>query len=387
MARRKARGGGLSTVAWLSLVALSLWALGQAPWLAAETPSPPSIGHVERGPAVTPAPTAPPATPATRAPTVPIDPHSAWASAEACAATIKSLVTHPRADALRVASWNLHWFPNGRSGDHPSTAGGTDVEWMACAMASLRADVIAIQEVTTGPSARGSLLTLIDRLDVLTGGTWREVLDQCRGSRRQHVGFLYDASRVTFSDLRDVAELNPNAGACTGGLRPGVTGRLRFGDTELQLLTVHLDSGSTARDYNNRLTSVRRLTASFPSHATTPVLAIGDFNTMGCSECDLPADVEEEVTQLNRVFDPAGYRLINSRTEAPACSEHYDGKPQLLDRAATTLPADRVTFEMAGLCAELSCQRPRTTSPALSRLSDHCPIVVEVRFAGRRTSG
>jgi len=378
MARRKLRRGTLGMVVKLALFVLALWAAGQAPWLAAEAPGPTPARKPDRVPAVSAAPAAPPAP---RIPTVAIDPHSAWASAEACAATIATIVSQPRGDALRIASWNLHWFPNGRSGDQPSAAGGTDVEWMACAMASLRADVIAIQEVTTGPRGRTALLTLIERLDDLTSGKWREVLDECRGGRRQHVGFLYDSSRVTFADLHDVAALNPNAGACAGGLRPGVIGRLRSGTTELQLLTVHLDSGGTARDYNNRLKSIRRMTEAFPSRSVGPLLALGDFNTMGCGECELPADVAEEVLQLENLLTPAGYAFVHTDTNAPTCSEHFGGKPQLLDRAVTNLPAMHVKLEMAGLCAELACRRPRTTSAALSRLSDHCPIVVELTRA------
>jgi endonuclease/exonuclease/phosphatase family metal-dependent hydrolase len=376
MGKRTGPRGNTFAVALAVLLLVVVWIGGHAPWLAAEAPV--HLAQPTAQSVTPPMATQPIAEHAHRTPTVPIDPHSAWASAEACAATIGSLTAQPRGDALRIASWNLHWFPDGRAGQ-PSAAGGTDVAWMACAMASLRADVIAIQEVTSGPRGRTALLQLIDQLDQLTDGQWREYLDECNGGSRQHLGFLYDSARVTFTELHDVAELNPNRGACAGGLRPGASGQLRFRNIALQLITVHLDSGNTTRDYNNRLTSIRRLVATFGSRTTdTPVLALGDFNTMGCSECTLPADVEEEVTQLDSLLRPAGYHAVESHSELHPCSEHYAGKPQLLDRAVTTLPTARVNFEMAGLCAALACQRPRTTSPALSRLSDHCPIVVEV---------
>lgn len=356
------------------VLAAALWAAGRAQWLAADE----TIAPVNRQPTDDANSTAASKKATKRTPTVALDPQSAWASSASCTATIQAALAQPRSAGLRIASWNLHWFPNGRSGDELSAAGGTDVEWMACAMASLRADVIAVQEVTTGPTGRAALLRLIDRLAEITGGHWREYLDDCSGGRRQHLGLLYDASRVTMAELHDVAELNPHKGACAGGLRPGVSGRLRAGRIELQLTTLHLDSGETPRDYNNRLRSIRQFATSQRAPDSLPSIALGDFNTMGCSSCELPADVEEEVTQLGRLLTPAGYRFVEADAGTVTCSEHYEGIAQLLDRAVTTLPAARVRLEMAGLCAELTCKRPRTTSAALSRLSDHCPIVVEV---------
>lgn len=245
-------------------------------------------------------------------------------------------------------------------------------------MASLRADVIAVQEVTTAPAGRRALLTLLERLDQLTAGSWRFYLDDCADDGRQHLGFLYNTTRVHFDNPRSVAELNAYGSKCAKRLRPGVFGRVHVGSADIDLITVHLDSGSTARDYNNRLKSLRTLVHTFGGNATIPILTLGDFNTMGCTDCDPEADAIHETEQIEAILRGSPHHLVDSDSSAPNCSEHYAGQAQWLDRAVTTLPKERARFEMAGLCAELACQRPRTTSQALARLSDHCPIVIEV---------
>lgn len=367
------------------LVALALWLAGRAPWSSADskTEAPkvlvPTAATTPAGsdPAPSPSREAPSETRA-RIPTVALDPGSVWSSPQACEARIASVVAQPRDEALRIASWNLRWFPYGAK-NQPRKAGSTDVAWMACVMASLRADVIAVQEVMTNQPGRAALIRLMDRLDALTHGQWRSYLDECPGKRRQHVGFLYDSARVQVDQLREVPEINPHGSACAGGLRPGAAARLSWSGKEWELLTVHLDSGDEARDYGHRLQSVRALMEHLPAREHPSVLALGDFNTMGCERCAPPVPVADELHAVNQALRTAGYRQVSTTTDAASlCSHHYEGSAQLLDRAITTLPAARVHMEPAGWCAELACQRPRTTSLALARLSDHCPIVVTV---------
>ncbi len=383
MARRR-RSSGSGWLVWLGL-ALVFWLSGRSFWSSAESTRSPtspapevSRGQPNEAGESRPSSTAPPTTPPEpRTPTVAIDPQSVWASAAACEAALPAIVSMPRNSALRVASWNLHWFPYGTK-NNVSKAGGTDVAWMACAMASMRVDVIAVQEVMTSFPGRSALGRLLDRLDRLTKGHWESYVDACPGDRRQHVGFLYDSGRVQVDQLREVPELNAYGSACAKGLRPGVAARVRAGTHEIELVTLHFDSGGEARDYSHRLQSVRTLTRLFASHAHRQVLALGDFNTMGCERCVPPIGVDQELAELSRILDEAGYRGVVSTGAQPMCSHHFDGRAQLLDRAITTLPEEDVRLHPAGLCAELACQRPRTTSDALERLSDHCPVVVEI---------
>jgi hypothetical protein len=69
------------------------------------------------------------------------------------------------------------------------------------------------------------------------------------------VGFLWKGARVALLQRTDVWELNGAAtdNACARNLRPG---RYAWAKTpmgvDFHLLSVHLDSGRTSRDYTNR---------------------------------------------------------------------------------------------------------------------------------------
>ncbi|MEO1173131.1 MAG: hypothetical protein AAFX94_13935, partial [Myxococcota bacterium] len=69
-----------------------------------------------------------------------------WSDAQRCQELVSTGRVDRRADGtFRIAVWNVRWFPDG-SIDGVSRAGGTDLDWLACGMAWLNADVIAVQE-------------------------------------------------------------------------------------------------------------------------------------------------------------------------------------------------------------------------------------------------
>jgi hypothetical protein len=164
----------------------------------------------------------------------------------------------------RIASWNVRWFPLG-SDDGKNLAEHTDLDWLACAIAQLDVDVLAVQEFLDNAEARAARLDLIEKLDALTGGRHRIELDECAGGRRQHVGLLWNEARVTLDDVRSIAALNPKGAMCAASLRPGIGAHARFVDgTDLHVISVHLDSGEEARDYEHRGRSVRALASLLP---------------------------------------------------------------------------------------------------------------------------
>jgi hypothetical protein len=113
----------------------------------------------------------------------------------------------------RIGTWNLRWFPRGTArGNDPERR--TDVAWLACAIAELDVDVLAVQEVLDDPEARSAALALTARLDRLTGGRFKLGLDECKGSGRQHVGFLWNSKVVDIEQIEPLAALNPGKSAC-----------------------------------------------------------------------------------------------------------------------------------------------------------------------------
>ena len=159
-------------------------------------------------------------------------------------------------------------------------------------MAWMNTDLFALQEILATPDAEFSLNALRSELDRLTGGSWQVDLQACGGSSDQHVGFLWNGSRVALLQLADAWELNgaatsPAGSACAGNLRPGryASAKTPIG-LDFHILSVHFDSGTTNRDYTHRRQATQRIGQI--AVGGTPilkldrdVLVLGDYNTMG----------------------------------------------------------------------------------------------------------
>jgi endonuclease/exonuclease/phosphatase family metal-dependent hydrolase len=316
-----------------------------------------------------------------------IAPQSPFHSAEACERFVSERIVSAKKKSkprgtLRVGTWNLAWFPDGTAnGADPERA--RDVPWMACVIASLDVQVLAVQEVVQHPRGRAALLDLEARLDTLTSGRWKHVLDDCKDDGRQHLGFLYDSSRVTLEGTQMVSRINPGRNACDMRLRPGYAIGVRLGNTHARLLNVHFDSGQLARDADHRVTSFDRLLEELPElpgKRTAPVIALGDFNTMGCDGCEPKRSAQGELAQLEARASQALPKLSRIADEH-ACSEYYRGHGSLLDLVFVgNLGQGKAKLETHGICSELRCAKlGRSQSPpALTRLSDHCPLVLEL---------
>jgi endonuclease/exonuclease/phosphatase family metal-dependent hydrolase len=311
---------------------------------------------------------------------------SPFESRAACETYLRS---HPRPSehGPRIGAWNIRWFPYGTKDDHDPDR-RTDLEWLACAIASLDVDVLAVEEIVQDPGGRNALLDLLARLDTLTQGRWRAELDECPGSGRQHVGLLLDTTRVDLGTSEPIAALNPGRSACDRSLRPGYGAYLRFhAGPDLEVVVVHLDSGTTARDFNNRQRSLGRLgevaAAIERRERDSDLLVLGDFNTMGCKDCEPPVDADDEIAQLDARLGAISFRRV-PLPEARACTHYQRGHAGTLDHmlvrsAMQEMPAG-ARLEVHGVCRDLACNPPaRGEHPAaLDRLSDHCPIVLEL---------
>ena len=305
-----------------------------------------------------------------------------FASREAC---LESRPPRREAGVARIATWNVRWFPDGSPDDtvHP-----TDVEWLACAIAALRVDAIALQEIVLHERGRRALAELIAALDRRTGGRWEHRDDGCP-PESQHLVVLVDRARARIDRVEIISALHPHGDACAHRLRPGLAVSLTFdGGLDLTMLTLHLDSGTTARDHGNRRASMAALPRAIaPSLAADgDLVLLGDLNSMGCRGCAPPTDVAAENAALEAELAAAG--MVRVAPTQP-CSEYAGSQPSGLDHVAitrtTTELAEGARAEVSGACASLRCGRlPRGPDPAsLTRLSDHCPIVLELADADR----
>ncbi len=285
---------------------------------------------------------------------------------------------------VRIGTWNLKWFPDGKSGK-PKPGEGTEVRWMACAIAGLQVQALAVQEVVQHHRGRIAVDDLLNHLDRYTGGRWRARLDDCPDDGRQHVGLLFDSSRLQVSAIRSLPSINPGRNGCDRRLRPGFAAYLRFpGGADLHLLTVHLDSGVSARDHANRRKSwdaIGKAVAAMRK-GDRDVVVLGDFNTMGCKKCSPDVLAEEETRGLQAALGGDGTGLRRLET-SPGCTHYYKGRGEALDLVLATRDMQELArgagARACGVCAELACGKPGGEArEALFRLSDHCPVVIEL---------
>jgi predicted extracellular nuclease len=283
-----------------------------------------------------------------------------------------------------VGAWNLHWFPDGGPGER-APEDGADLDWLACTIAYLRVDVLAVEEIKAGPRPRQALDGLASRLSALTGSSFRALLDDCPKASSQHVGLVYDERRAKLEKQATLRELNPHGEPCKDQLRPGLAGHFRFpGGLDLTVVAAHLKSGGERRSFELRARSFQAFAeAAAAARKLTgdrDVLLIGDMNTMGCPDCSPPVAEEEELRAVDRTlagFTPPLRRLA----AAPGCSYSYSGRKSLLDWAAAfdlaELPSGRAA-SVSGYCEALGCDTSAEPPRSLRRLSDHCPVVVDI---------
>jgi Endonuclease/Exonuclease/phosphatase family len=255
-------------------------------------------------------------------------------------------------------------------------------------MAWVNTDLFALLEILATPDAEFSLNALRVELNRLTGGSWQVDLQACGGPSSQHVGFLWNGSRVTLLRLTDVWELNgaataPAANACVGNLRPGryALAKSPIG-LDFHLLSVHLDSGKTSRDYQHRRQSAQRIGQI--GVGNTPileldrdVLVLGDYNTMGRDDPP-PVSAQEEIAVFDQELVPGFRRLPMT----PTCTEYHRGEGSTLDHLVVSTGMQEVaaTARITGYCALAECAPINGPMPAASqRLSDYCPVVVDIQ--------
>ncbi len=280
--------------------------------------------------------------------------------------------------SARFASWNLRWFPDGEPREG---AAGTDLRWLACTLAWLDVDVLAVQEVKQTPAAELALAQLLAEVNRLSRGRYVARLDDCGSRVTQHVGLVWNEARVTVSDVETIAALNPRGSACQDQLRPGLAARVRLpGGLDLTAVSAHFKSKTDERAFELRSKSFAAVPGVMAELARrsrdSDVLLLGDLNTMGCQKCSPPVSAAEEQGRVRQRLASAGWSMLAA--DAPGT---YAGRSTWLDHAVVTAkmrelpPAARV--HVSGVCGRGRPSRAQS-EPARRALSDHCPIVLDL---------
>jgi endonuclease/exonuclease/phosphatase family metal-dependent hydrolase len=301
---------------------------------------------------------------------------SPWISPEACQSAIAD---GPRgvADGLRITTWNARWFPLGHAPfDATATDQPTDLDWMACVITSMETDVIVLEEVLGSAEAEQALDTVFAKLATLQARQWSYRVMDCDDPDLQHVVIGYRDDGWNDLALDDATTLKLSGGAdplCSSSQRPALVGRFNAYGTSVTIAGVHLKSGGDARSYSLRRDSMTRLMAGLDESDT--VVALGDFNTMGCYDCEQKVTGIEEIATLTSELADAG---LARALPDPGCSEYHSGHAGLLDHIAVR-GETVASAHVDGACRALACGSfgGETPAPFLT-LSDHCPVSIDL---------
>ncbi len=313
-----------------------------------------------------------------------------WRSKEQCQATVKAglRMVEASAETIRIATWNLRWFPVGSAQDQPEgSAEPTDIEWVICAIRWMHLDLLAVQESLATPAASQAWEFIIKELSTQTGDTWRWYRQPCGRQDDHHIGLLWNDSRVALSQFDSLWEFNAKAEngsrPCTYGLRPGQYARVQSrasNGADFHLIAVHLKSGPTVFALEERQKAFNRIDKAVAPFLKQDqdVVILGDFNTMGAG------DRQSQLSELKylRRFVAKEQPGFSDLEVHPQCSHYYRGRAGQLDHVLVTQDMKEVdvnSVQVTGYCALAGCQRIRGDYPsAYRRLSDHCPLVAEI---------
>jgi endonuclease/exonuclease/phosphatase family metal-dependent hydrolase len=316
-----------------------------------------------------------------------------WDDAQRCIEAVKAGWRLPRQNKkLRLGTWNIRWFPDGKPGEKANKYGGTDVEWLACVIAALDVDILAVQEFKLTRRGKNALEQLIDSLNGLTHEAWAWESDICPDPTRQHVGFLYRRAKVHLSHITSHSEIDPtvriknSSEVCPGKLRPALAAYVasKNGGVDFHFVTSHLDAGNTQRDYSNRTKAWKLLDKVYEARISkkndSDFIFGADFNSIGCPKCGVRND-KDEIGRLLSTLKELKYPLIAAKPSV-RCTQYYRGRSGMIDQivhSADMIEAQQSQQLITGICAAASCRTlDASYIGALKYLSDHCPVLMDI---------
>jgi endonuclease/exonuclease/phosphatase family metal-dependent hydrolase len=310
---------------------------------------------------------------------------SPWASRAECERVLEgrksaSLQNGP----ARIGTWNVRYFPDG-SASGEDAARRLDPDWLACSIALLDVDVLAVQEFKSTPRAQASATQLIDSLNRRTGRSYKLDLARCESEQAPRPGILYDSARGSVTSVETAADVSSDK-RCTDSEVPALTAYVSLpGGPNFHLIVIHAPAGNQRTAHGKRQASLRaldRLTHQLArSNGDRDIVVTGDFNTSGCKECDPAIDSVTETRSLAESI--AGFqsplRLIPANG---TCSFVLDNQPMLLDHFLVAKGMEEVsasaTTLVSGYCGAAQCKDVLATADAETRMSDHCPLLLEL---------
>lgn len=257
---------------------------------------------------------------------------------------------HDAPRPLRIATFNIEDFPK----DDRQIAGAF------AELAALDAPIVGVQEIMDPRAFTTAMRSSL-------GAEWQVAFEPFVELGYRHTGVLFDRRRFTL-----IATTTHDETMLGGDHKRVLDVRLRpaEGGTPVRVLVVHLKAGGDVRDREIRQRQHRALRDIIKtvSRSGDRIAVLGDFNATH--------DLEDR-GDLAALSNSSG---LAWSTEPLACSAFWrrdDGCPRSrLDHVFTW---ESGTATAAGACATSGCDW-QNSCPVYSReISDHCPVVVELR--------
>lgn len=281
---------------------------------------------------------------------------------------------------LRIGTFNIRMFPCNQNCDckkrynyggcRSTGAARTDLRRLAHTIRSIDPDILAVNEILD-PKRLARFAR--ERL----GSSWRFAC-AAQGDPLK-VGFLYNSSVVTLSGQKVFTELftklvpreHPRGCVPTRrDLRPAFACRFEVKDTlfDFYAVVIHLKAGacSSVRRAQWRIMEgiVHELAAG-----DDDILVLGDFNDYRRGRKD-----SDDFCRIT------GFTLVSGSIP---CSKLFKAKGGTLDNILVSPAAlarcVRNSARVGGACAK-SCRMNKFWKAYLNRVSDHCPVVAELRI-------
>ena len=257
-------------------------------------------------------------------------------------------------DGLRIATWNLEWLS--KEGEGVVRRSDSDLARLALYAARLDPDIVAVQEV-----AEDAALARIFPRE-------RYRIHLAKHGRAQKTGFAYrnDLDVKVMQDVEALAE---------HGLRAGADIAVQVHGRTLRLLALHLKAFCVKQALDDQDRDCERLAEQVPAveawvdaraQANEAFAVLGDFNRHLDDRDDLWValnDGEPSTLKLQRT-DPDRGSLCRSQRSPRPFIDHI------------LLGGSAATWLVPGSFREL--RYDPEDKQAREKLSDHCPILVEL---------
>lgn len=283
---------------------------------------------------------------------------------------VRSCGTGP---ALRVGTFNIEKFGQRTN---------LDLAELTTLLSSADRDVLALQEIQDA----GLLQVLAAQLSARTGRRYQSVLSQCGGRSQMHVGFLYDAERLRLEGTHEFPEMiEDRSGNCSTGDRAGLLATFSLGRwfsrRSYSLLVVHFPAlGTPQRAAERRVFWQRALGIArrFQKGGAERLLLLGDVNSTGYLD-----NSHNERDNIHSYVEGAGLKVLTPHLGCTAYWLPEGGRAYSASHLDHIIASEAVAIEgpprVLGYCPALKCAPVKTMPKGFHSVSDHCPVVVELR--------